>query len=391
MLIEKLKTKKGLRITFDTPFSLKADGTNFSVQQNSIFFSFNQAILNSTTLEIYFSSDPLLPPEEQPVFDELNSFRLVISTQNYNLVNDFVYNELPEVGTGLIIDGSLNNNIELDFDFEILKNENEAFVVYLDFIDDGTLKDSYFDVVIKEYKLHLFDDFPDKIYKLKKVVSDVVDLEFTFKKNFVYKIEVCFNPDADVEYKKLKKTKTVLPIMPTNYFSSTYQIKNLLEELELEINLFNGVESQLQIWKFSEMAFAKAGFLKSSIETLTESDFMILANYVSYKIILQKYMASFLSLTLEQSDKESNQGQKGLKLGEFEVKGIASPQETISSLNTFLRNIENEIKEISFRRSFAVVDKNITVETRNSLLYPNKKSLVQVVNKKGNKYFGTWW
>ena len=378
-------------MTFEKPFSLRVDNNNFSIQQNLVYFGFNQAILNSTTIELYFSNDPLLPPDQQPIFDELNSFRLVISTRNYNLVNDFVYNELPEVGTRLIIDGSLNNNIELDFDFEILKNENEAFVVYLDFVDDGTLKDSYFDIIIKEYKLHLFDDFPDKIYKLKKVVSDIVDLEFSFKKNFVYKIEACFNPDSDVEYKKLKKTKTVLPIMPTNYFSSTYQIKNLLEELELEINLFNGVESQLQIWKFSEMAFAKAGFLESSIETLTESDFMILANYVSYKIILQKYIASFLSLTLEQSDKESNQGQKGLKLGEFEVKGIASPQETINSLNTFLRNIENEIKEISFRRSFAVVDKNITVETRNSLLYPNKKSLVQVVNKKGNKYFGTWW
>ena len=118
---------------------------------------------------------------------------------------------------------------------------------------------------------------------------------------------------------------------------------------------------------------------------------MILANYVSYKIILQKYMASFLSLTLEQSNKESNQALKGLKLGEFEVKGIASPQETISSLNTFLRNIENEVKEISFRKSFAVVEKIVSVETRNSLLYPNKRSVIQVVKKNGNKYFGTWW
>lgn len=391
MLIEKLKSKKGLRLTFEKPFSLRADNNNFSIQQNLVYFGFNQAILNSTTIELYFSNDPLLPPDQQPIFDELNSFRLKINTQNYSYVNDLVYDLLPFVGISLVIDGNLDNSTELDFDFEVLKNEQDEFVLFPDFVNDGTLKDSRFDVTIKEYKLHLFDDFPEKVYKLSKVVSDTDDFVFGFKKNFVYKIEVNFVPDVDVDYKKLKKVKTVLPIMPTNYFSSVYQIKNLLEELELEINLFNGVESQLQIWKYSEMAFAKAGFLDTSIETLTESDFMILSNYVSYKIILQKYMASFLSLTLEQSNKESNQAQKGLKLGEFEVKGIASPQEMISSLNTFLRNIENEIKEISFRKSFAVVEKIVSVETRNSLLYPNKRSVIQVVKKNGNKYFGTWW
>ena len=378
-------------MTFEKPFSLRADNNNFSIQQNLVYFGFNQAILNSTTIELYFSNDPLLPPDQQPIFDELNSFRLNINTQNYSYVNDLVYDLLPFVGISLVIDGNLDSFTELDFDFEILKNEQDEFVLFFDFVNDGTLKNSMFDVTIKEYKLHLFDDFPDNVYKLSKTVSDINDFIFGFKKNFVYKIEVCFNPDSDVEYKKLKKTKTVLPMMPTNYFSSVYQIKNLLEELELEINLFNGVESQLQIWKFSEMAFAKAGFLESSIGTLTESDFMILANYVSYKIILQKYMASFLSLTLEQSDKESNQGLKGLKLGEFEVKSIASPQEIISSLNTLLRNIENEIKEISFRKSFATVEKIVSVETRNSLLYPNKRSVIQVVKKNGNKYFGTWW
>ena len=140
MLIEKLKSKKGLRLTFEKPFSLKADNNNFSIQQNFVYFGFNQAILNSTTIELYFSNDPLLPPDQQPIFDELNSFRLNINTQNYSYVNDLVYDLLPFVGTSFVVDGNLDSFTELDFDFEVLKNEQDEFVLFLDFVNDVAVK-----------------------------------------------------------------------------------------------------------------------------------------------------------------------------------------------------------------------------------------------------------
>ena len=102
-------------------------------------------------------------------------------------------------------------------------------------------------------------------------------------------------------------------------------------------------------------------------------------------------MSYFLNMTLEQSDKDSNQGAKGLKLGDFSVTAISTPQETINSLNTLIRSLENELKEISTRRAFTSVNRFVSQETRNSFLYPNKKSIVNVKYKNGSKYFGTWW
>ena len=128
-----------------------------------------------------------------------------------------------------------------------------------------------------------------------------------------------------------------------------------------------------------------------SLGLLDDSEFMVLSNYVSYKIILQKYMSCFLNMTLEQSDKDSNQGAKGLKLGDFSVTAISTPQETISALNSLIRTLENELKNISTRRASTSVNRLVSQETRNSLLYPNKKSIVNVKYKNSNKYFGTWW
>ena len=155
--------------------------------------------------------------------------------------------------------------------------------------------------------------------------------------------------------------------------------------------MFNGIDSQLQIWKHSELAFNKCGILLSTLGLLDDSEFMVLSNYVSYKIILQKYMSCFLNMTLEQSDKDSNQGAKGLKLGDFSVTAISTPQETINSLNTLIRSLENELKDISTRRASTSVNRLVSQETRNSFLYPNKKSIVNVKYKNGSKYFGTWW
>lgn len=393
MIIEKLATKTGLRITFDSVFTLKSED-NFSILQANNYFSFNQAIVDSKTIELYFTSDPLLPPEEQTDFDKNKIFRLSVTTQNYNGSYDYVYELLNIAGSNVVITTpGVNAPIfaELDFDFEVVKDENEVPFLLLDYIDDGTLLNSFFNVTIKEFKLHQYSDFPFKTYSVKKIIEPEHSLQFTFKKDFLYEVTVSFVPAIGVEFASLKKTKTLIPFMPTKYFTTAYQIKTLLAELELEINLFNGIDSQLQIWKHSELAFNKCGILLSTLGLLDDSEFMVLSNYVSYKIILQKYMSCFLNMTLEQSDKDSNQGTKGLKLGDFSVTAISTPQETISSLNTLIRSLENELKDISTRRASTSVNRLVSQETRNSLLYPNKKSIVNVKYKNSNKYFGTWW
>lgn len=89
MIIEKLATKTGLRITFDSVFALKSED-NFSILQKNIFFSFNQAIIDNKTIELYFTNDPLLPPEEQLVFDKNKIFRLSVTTRGYNSSYDYV-------------------------------------------------------------------------------------------------------------------------------------------------------------------------------------------------------------------------------------------------------------------------------------------------------------
>lgn len=393
MIIEKLATKTGLRITFDSVFTLKSED-NFSILQENIFFSFNQAIIDNKTIELYFTNDPLLPPEEQLVFDKNKIFRLSVTTQGYNSSYDYVYELLNVAGSNVIVATPGVNVpifVELDFDFDVVKDENEVPFLLLDYIDDGTLLDSFFNVTIKEFKLHQYSDFPFKTYSVKKIIEPEHSLQFTFKKDFLYEVTVSFVPAIGVEFASLKKTKTLIPFMPTKYFTTAYQIKTLLAELELEINLFNGIDSQLQIWKHSELAFNKCGILLSTLGLLDDSEFMVLSNYVSYKIILQKYMSCFLNMTLEQSDKDSNQGTKGLKLGDFSVTAISTPQETISSLNTLIRSLENELKDISTRRASTSVNRLVSQETRNSLLYPNKKSIVNVKYKNSNKYFGTWW
>ena len=393
MIIEKLATKTGLRITFDSVFTLKSED-NFSILQENIFFSFNQAIIDNKTIELYFTNDPLLPPEEQLVFDKNKIFRLSVTTQNYNSSFDYVYELLNVAGSNVIVTTpGVNVPIfaELDFDFDVVKDENEIPFLLLDYIDDGTLLDSFFNITIKEFKLHQYSDFPFKTYSVKKIIEPEHSLQFAFKKDFLYEVTVSFVPAIGVEFTSLKKTKTLIPFMPTKYFTTAYQIKNLLAELELEINLFNGIDSQLQIWKHSELAFNKCGILLSTLGLLDDSEFMVLSNYVSYKIILQKYMSCFLNMTLEQSDKDSNQGAKGLKLGDFSVTAISTPQETINSLNTLIRSLENELKDISTRRASTSVNRLVSQETRNSLLYPNKKSIVNVKYKNGSKYFGTWW
>lgn len=393
MIIEKLATKTGLRITFDSVFTLKSED-NFSILQENIFFSFNQAIIDNKTIELYFTNDPLLPPEEQLVFDKNKIFRLSVTTQGYNSSYDYVYELLNVAGSNVIVATPGVNVpifVELDFDFDVVKDENEVPFLLLDYIDDGTLLNSFFNVTIKEFKLHQYSDFPFKTYSVKKIIEPEHSLQFTFKKDFLYEVTVSFVPAIGVEFASLKKTKTLIPFMPTKYFTTAYQIKILLAELELEINLFNGIDSQLQIWKHSELAFNKCGILLSTLGLLDDSEFMVLSNYVSYKIILQKYMSCFLNMTLEQSDKDSNQGTKGLKLGDFSVTAISTPQETISSLNTLIRSLENELKDISTRRASTSVNRLVSQETRNSLLYPNKKSIVNVKYKNSNKYFGTWW
>lgn len=393
MIIEKLATKTGLRITFDSVFTLKSED-NFSILQENIFFSFNQAIIDNKTIELYFTNDPLLPPEEQLVFDKNKIFRLSVTTQGYNSSYDYVYELLNVAGSNVIVATPGVNVpifVELDFDFDVVKDENEVPFLLLDYIDDGTLLNSFFNVTIKEFKLHQYSDFPFKTYSVKKIIEPEHSLQFTFKKDFLYEVTVSFVPAIGVEFASLKKTKTLIPFMPTKYFTTAYQIKTLLAELELEINLFNGIDSQLQIWKHSELAFNKCGILLSTLGLLDDSEFMVLSNYVSYKIILQKYMSCFLNMTLEQSDKDSNQGTKGLKLGDFSVTAISTPQETISSLNTLIRSLENELKDISTRRASTSVNRLVSQETRNSLLYPNKKSIVNVKYKNSNKYFGTWW
>lgn len=393
MIIEKLITKTGLRITFDSVFSLNVSD-NFSILQDNVFFSFNQAILDSKTIELYLTKDPLLPPEEQVIFDKNKIFRLSVNTKNYSSSFDYVYELLSEAGSNVVVTTPGVNApvyVELDFDFDIVKDESETPFLFLDYTNTGDLLSSFFKVTIKEFKLHQYSDFPLKTYTFNVLNTDPSDVAFAFKKDFVYEVTVSFVPDSSIEFVSSKKTKTLIPFMPTKYFTTVYQIKNLLAELELEINLFNGIDSQLQIWKHSELAFSKCGILLSTLSSLDDSEFMVLSNYVSYKIILQKYMSCFLNMTLEQSDKDSNQGTKGLKLGDFSVNAISTPQETISSLNTLIRTLENELKEISIRRASTGVNRLVTQETRNSLLYPNKKSIVNIRYKNNNKYFGTWW
>lgn len=393
MIIEKLVSKTGFRITFDNVFSLKADD-NFSVLQNNSFFSFNTAIIDSKTIELYLTTDPLLPPAEQPIFEKDKLFRLIITTTNYSGTFDQVYDLLNFVGADVIITvPGIDQPVytELYFDFDVVKDELEVPYLFIDYLNDGTLGDSFFKVTIKEFKLHQYSDFPAKVYNFDLLVTDGATASFAFKKDYVYSVAVSFIPVTGVLYTGLKKVKTFVPFMPTKYFTTAYQIQNLLAELELSINLFNGIDSQLQIWRHSELAFAKAGLTINTLNCLDDSEFVVLSNYVSYRIILQKYMSCFLNMTLEQSDKDSNQGSKGLKLGDFSVTAISTPQETISSLNTLIRNLENDIKEISYRRASVGVNRIVTQETRNSLLYPNKPSTINTRYKNSTKFFGTWW
>lgn len=386
MLIEKFLNKDGFRITFDEPVVFIEDTENFTIVQTNYSFFYNQAFIDKKTIELFLTFDPTLSPEEQIIFLKDQSFKLLIKTKNYSGSFELFYSELPTVGTNVdiidILDGNLTNDFE--FYFDIVKDENDLLSVFIDYIKGENTVDQMFTVTINEYKLHLFEDYSEKTYKLFLDCNlEPVNLEFNFKKDFVYTISVSFN--------KTKKKKNFLPFKPNIYFSSAYQLKMLLSELNLELNLFTGFESFLQIWKYSELSFSKAGLTEEILPLLSKGDYMILSNYVSYKIILQKYMSNFLSLYLDQTNTVPNQASNNLKLGDFSISGNLNAKEVISSINSIIRGYESEIKEISFRYAHGVINRLSIIETRNSLTLPGKNSLIKVRVKPNSKYFGNWW
>lgn len=390
MIIEKMSTKIGLRITFDSPIIYKEETENFGIIQNGSSFFYNQAIVNEKTVELFITDDPTLPDEEQKIFSKEQSFTVFINTKSFIATYELVYEQLNLIGTNVDIDSSLNDFLinELEFDFDLVKNENDELVLFIEHEEDSELIDTNFNILVKSYELSSYEDFPDSLKKFSLPFSEN-EIKLDFVKDKIYTIEISHSGGS--KYSSTKKKKVFLPFKPNIYLSSLYQIKALLAELEIEINLFTGLESQLQIWKFSQLAFVKSGLLDEDLIKLTSSEKTVFSNYVAYKIVLQKFMSSFLALHLEQTNSPSNEGVKGLKLGDFSVSSLASSQETINSLNTVLRNLDNEIREISFRKAFSSSEKIHFSENRASLLGKRKVSLIKTNKQISASYFRNWW
>lgn len=389
--IEKLLNHDGFRLTFETDVSFKPDGSDFTINQSGSFFSFNTVILDDKTLELYLTDNPLLPPESQLVFDKAGIFTLTSTLVLYPFINDYVYDEIPLVGSGVDSVGGILTPVEKDFfpfTFSTVQND-ETIGLFIEISSNFAELKEYFSIILDEYTMHNYKDFKEKRYTLDLTTIEYDNgffIPFEFKRDKIYSIAVFLNNETG-GYKPTKKVQEFIPLKPTYYLSSSFHITNLLEELELTVSVFNDFEAVFQIWKYSQIAFSKSGLAVSTLPLLGDYELTVFANYIAYKIILQKFLATYLEAYVKTIG-GSTQGVKSIRLGDFETGNISTSVDTVNALRSLLKTAEEEIKEISQRRAFGAFKGSRFRETRRDLIFPYKE--VMISNKANSNFRRSW-